>query len=52
MDSSLATMMALLEEIAVHLKSGSTSQRTEARKKLERIVALSATLALTLKVNR
>jgi hypothetical protein len=43
-------MMALLEEVAAHLKSDSASQRTAARKKLERIVALSSTLALTLKV--
>jgi len=41
-------MMTLLEEVTAHLKSGTASQRTLARKKLERIVALSSTLALTL----
>jgi hypothetical protein len=50
MTSSIATIMALLEEITAHLKSNSASERTAARKKLERIVALSSTLALMLKV--
>ena len=52
MASSIATMMALLEEIAGHLKADSASERTAARKKLERVVALSSTLALMLKVKR
>lgn len=50
MTSSISTMMALLEEIAAHLKSDSPGERTAARKKLERVVALSSTLALMLKV--
>lgn len=50
MRGSIATITALLEEIAGHLKADTASERTAARKKLERIVAVASTMALTLKV--
>jgi hypothetical protein len=50
MNASIAAISALLEEVAAHLEAGSARERSAARKKLERIVALSSTLALTLQV--
>jgi hypothetical protein len=48
--NSIAEIMALLDEIAGHLKANSAPERRAARKKLGRVVALSSTLALMLEV--
>ena len=48
--TELAEIQRLLQEIADHLKSGSKAERRAAITKLERINALSSTLALTLQV--
>ena len=52
MTESLATMMKLLDEIAGHLQANTKGDRSAARKKLERVIALSSTLALTLQGSR
>lgn len=52
MNESLETMVRLLDEITAHLKSSAQRDRAEARRKLDRITALSATMALTLEIRR
>lgn len=52
MNESLASMMVLIEEIASHLKADTVGDRSAARRKLERVSALSATLALMLHARR
>lgn len=49
-NESIEAIMRLLDEVVAHLKADSAADRTAARKKLERISALSGTMALTLKV--
>jgi hypothetical protein len=48
--NSIAAIVAILIEIEGHLKANSARERRAARKKLERVVALSSTLALMLEV--
>ena len=50
MGGSIAKISALLEEVAAHLQADTASERTAARKKLERIIALAATMVLMLQV--
>ncbi|MDX2159353.1 MAG: hypothetical protein SFW09_22840 [Hyphomicrobiaceae bacterium] len=50
--TSLATMMQLLEEVAALLESGTPRDRSAARRKLDRLTAISATLSLTLDTRR
>ena len=49
---SLSTMQQLIEEVAAHLKASTARDRTAARKKLDRLTALSSTMSLTLVVKR
>jgi hypothetical protein len=42
----------LVQDVQEHLKSGAKADRRAAVVKLERIAALSATLALTLRISR
>jgi len=46
--SELAEIQQLVQEIAEHLKTGSKTEKREATRKLNRIVALASTLSLTL----
>jgi hypothetical protein len=51
-DESLGEMMALLHDVASHLKSGTKPDMHMAVTKLNRIVALASTLALTIQTRR
>lgn len=48
--SDLAEIQQLLKEVADHLKAGGKTEKRKAIAKLERIAAISGTLALTLRV--
>ena len=52
MNDSLATIDSLLREVVAHLKAGTRADRSAAAAKLERLSAVAATLALTLKLSR
>jgi hypothetical protein len=52
MTESLTQIMKLLDEVAAHLQADSTSERSAARRKLERVTVLASILALTLKNSR
>jgi hypothetical protein len=52
MNESISEIEALLQEVVVHLKAGSTADTRKAITKLERISALASTLALTIKAAR
>jgi hypothetical protein len=51
-NESLGEMMALLHDVASHLKSGTKADMHKAVTKLNRIVALASTLALTIQARR
>ena len=52
MNESIIEIKRLLEEIVVHLKTGTTADTRKAVTKLERIAALASTLALTIQAAR
>lgn len=52
MNDSVAEMQKLLEEISEHLKTMGKPAQTAAVAKLERIAALSSTLAFTIQAAR
>jgi hypothetical protein len=52
MNEGIGEIKRLLHEVAEHLKTGATADTRKAVTKLERIAALAATLALTLKAGR
>ena len=52
MNESISEMQRLLKEIAGHLKSDTKTDTRKAVAKLERIAALAATLALTIRAQR
>jgi hypothetical protein len=52
MNEGIGEINRLLHEVAEHLKTGATADTRKAVAKLERIAALAATLALTLKAGR
>ena len=52
MKEGINEIRRLLHEIAEHLKAGTTADSRKAVAKLERIVALASTLALTVKAAR
>jgi hypothetical protein len=52
MNEGIGEISRLLNEVAEHLKTGTTADARKAIAKLERIAALASTLALTLKAGR
>jgi hypothetical protein len=52
MNESISEIHRLLQEIAGHLKAGTTTDMRKAVAKLERIATLASTLALTIKATR
>jgi hypothetical protein len=52
MNEGIAEINRLLREVAEHMKTGTTPDTRKAVTKLERIAALAATMALTLKAGR
>lgn len=48
--NDLAEIQQLLKQVADHLKAGDKTEKRQAIAKLERIAAISGTLALTLRV--
>ena len=52
MNGSISEIRQLLQEIADHLTSGTTTDTRKAVTKLERIAALASTLALTIRAAR
>lgn len=52
MNGSISEIQQLLQEIADHLNSGTTTDTRKAVTKLERIAALASTLALTIRAAR
>jgi len=52
MNESINEIQRLLQEIADHVKAGTTTDTRKAVTKLERIAALASTLALTIQAAR
>ncbi len=51
-NESLSEMLGLLQEVDGYLKSGTKADMRKAITKLDRIVALASTLALTIQTRR
>jgi hypothetical protein len=51
-NESVGEMLGLLQEVGGHLKSGTKADMHKAMTKLNRIVALASTLALTIQAQR
>jgi hypothetical protein len=49
--NELAEIQLLLKEVADHLRAGTKTEKRKAITKLERIAAISSTLALTISIH-